>query len=132
MNNAELPTSVIGLLAFAIATLGGIWRIRVGQAQQGRQVREQGKQVKEVHAQIQNDHPHRPNMRDEMDEMAKMIRSGFQNLRGDIRGIHKDISGLHGTVAGVRRELHNEIDRSTAADSRLGNQINEIRNKNPE
>ena len=125
MNNAELPTTLVGLVSLAIITIGGIWRVRSAQT-------EQGHQVKEVHAQIQNDHPHRPNMRDEMDEMAKMIRSGFQNLRGDIRGIHKDISGLHGTVAGVRRELHNEIDRSTAADSRLGNQINEIRNKNPE
>ena len=119
MNNAELPTTIIGLVSLAIITVGGIWRVRSAQS-------EQGSQMREVHSQIRNDHPSRPNMRDEMDEMAKMIRSGFQSVRGDIRGIHKDISNLHGSVAGVRRELHAEIDRLTVADSRLGTQVGKL------
>lgn len=119
MNNAELPTTIIGLVSLAIITVGGIWRVRTAQT-------EQGTQVREVHAQVRNDHPDRPNMRDDMDDMSKMISSGFQSLRGDIRGIHKDISNLHGSVAGVRRELHTEIERSTAADSRLGTQVGNL------
>ena len=119
MTNAELPTTVVGLISLALITMGGIWRVRSEQ-------RSQGKQVAEVHNQIRNDHPQRPNMRDDLDDMASNLKSGFADIRADIRGLRKDISGLHGAVGSVRRELHTEIDRSTAADELLSKWITKV------
>lgn len=114
----QLPTDIIGLMGVLILTVGGYFKYRFDKAQ--------SLKVKEVHEQIRNDHPNKPNMRDDIDAISEMVRKGLDNIRGDIRGVHKDISQLHGSIGGVRRELHEEIERSTRADRNLNDRLNRL------
>ncbi|MDQ2636161.1 MAG: hypothetical protein M3Y83_04690 [Actinomycetota bacterium] len=139
----EPPTTVIGLLALIIVTLGGIVHLRIQQQITSRQVRDSAGKIDEMHEQTVNDHQQQSNLREDLDttrdatiashdvvsEIREIARDMQERqmaqgreifgLRTDITGVRTDVSGLRTDVSAVNERLHDERERSIRTDESL-------------
>lgn len=134
--NAELPTTIVGLVGLAIVTIGGIIHLRVQQSVTSRK-------VSEVHEQTVNDHMNKTNLRDDLDEtrdatiathdgvseirnivrdiQERQMAQGRElgGMRVDMTGVRADMTGVRTDLTGVNQRLHDERERSIRTDEQL-------------
>lgn len=141
--NAEIPTTIIGLIGVTVITVGGLIKLRMEQKVQGRK-------VDEMHEQTVNDHQNKSNMRDDLDktrdtsiathdaaseiynvvrdiqerQMAQGrelggMRADMTGVRADMTGVRADMTGLRTDITGVNSRLSDEQKRSIEADEQL-------------
>lgn len=134
--NAEIPTTIIGLIGVTVITVGGLIKLHMEQKVQGRK-------VNEMHEQTVNDHQNKSNMRDDLDktrattmathdatgEIYNVVRDiqerqmaqgrELGGMRADMTGVRADMTGLRTDVTSVSKELHDERQRSIETDASL-------------
>jgi len=141
---ADMPTTIIGLIGLAIITIGGIYKVRLEQKNANRRLRATAFKVDEMHEQTVNHHDkEQTNLREDIDttrdsavaarsttdEIYNVVRDMQERqmaqgrelggMRTDMTGMRTDMTGLRTDITAVNQRLHDERQRSIAADESL-------------
>ena len=135
----QLPVDMIGLAGLLIIVLGGVIRLALNQRVQLAQMKAQAEQldaqsvqIRETHEQVRNDHPESPNMRDTIDDIVHRMddmRATMRDVQDRTISHGRDLTAIRVDISGVRHELHDEIDRSKAADKQNANELRDERQR---